>query len=64
MESPSDYLSAGCLVFGGTAVGSNLTTIEVGKESDTSPGSKVDFSGESSDSVVDPVLIQWGELVS
>ena len=48
---------------GGPAVGSDLSAVQVGKQSDSGPGPEVDFPGESSHSEVDPVLVEGGQLV-
>ena len=48
----------------GSAVSSLQSSVDVGKESDSSMGSEVDFSDKRRDSNVEPVFIKRGELVS
>lgn len=60
LQSPSDDLGPSSLMFGGRAVGSDFTPIEVREESHTGSWPEVDFSSKSSYSVIDPVLIERG----
>lgn len=58
LETPSDNLSSSGLMFWWSAVNSMFSAIEMRKESDTSSRSQIDFSSQSSNSVINPVLIK------
>ena len=45
------------------ALTSLSATIEMGKESDAGMGTEIDFSGEGSDSNVDPVVVGGGNFL-
>ena len=64
LQSPSDDFGTGMLMSFRSDFTSVESTVDVGEESDTSSGSDVNFSGKRSDLVVDPVFIDWGELVA
>jgi len=64
LQSPSDYFSAGVVMSFRSASSSLQSTVNVGQKSDSSVRSEVNFSGKRSNSGVDPVIVQWAQLVS
>jgi hypothetical protein len=64
LQSPSDNLGTGLLMSFRSALSSVKASLDVRQKSDSSSWSDVDFSGQRSNFVVDPVIIGGGELVS
>lgn len=64
LQSPSDNFGTGLLMSFGSALSSIEASLNVRQKSDSSSWSDVDFSGQRSDFVVNPVIISRGEFVS
>lgn len=64
LQSPSDDLGSSVLMSFWSDFSSVKSTVNVGQESDSGSWSDVNFSGQWSDFVVNPIFIDWGELIS
>ena len=64
LQSPSDDLGSSVLMSFWSDLSSVKSTVNVGQKSDSGSWSDVNFSGQWSDFVVNPVLIDWGEFIS